>query len=112
MNDMKPCPNPWCEGGEPKIVFCGLNYSPDAQKTFRVVCHWGCGLQGPIANTPEEARAKWEDRPETELAKARREVAEAAAAYHPGNPDSEKAWDAAMNRHGPAIRAAMEEGDE
>jgi hypothetical protein len=43
-----------------------------------------------------ELLAEMDNPSETPLQKAYREVAEAAAAYHPGNPDSEKAWDAAL----------------
>jgi hypothetical protein len=70
----------------------------------------------PIERLVKESRQKdariAELEKQLKLHDAYREVAEAAAAYQPGNLDSEKAWDAAMNRHGPAIRAAMGEDDE
>lgn len=63
MSEMKPCPNPWCES---------TDLAPwDYGDCLTCVQCLVCGLIGPAAETEDEARRLWNDRPD---------VAEAVAA--------------------------------
>ena len=58
--ELKPCPNPWCEGAEREGDF-----SPKAQQrqfgNWQVQCT-SCPMDGPIASTEAEAITAWNNR--------------------------------------------------
>ena len=69
-SELLPCPNPWCENGEPS-----LRHGCDRirQTTWAEVSCKQCELAGPRRTTREAAIASWNTRKDVDVAEAREE---------------------------------------
>lgn len=78
MDELKPCPNPWCDG-KPAYLYGRLR-----DDGMRYVCA-KCGIGPPLAPTEAEAIAAWNTRPAPSPADAGLVVQQDGASFGPGS---------------------------